>query len=75
MNLTKEAQQQISKSACNATLSHTIFIRTQYDVLRRLRAYWVPRFLIHEERLRELRYVYNFDNKVNPHHTVQPVKI
>jgi len=55
MNLTSEASTQISKAASNSTLSHTIFIRTQYDVLRRLRAYWVPRFLIHQEHLRELR--------------------
>ncbi|XP_069117342.1 regulator of G-protein signaling 22-like isoform X3 [Argopecten irradians] len=53
MNLTEDARNQISKSASCASLSHTIFLRTQYDVLRRLRAYWVPRFLIHQERLRE----------------------
>ncbi|XP_033734034.1 uncharacterized protein LOC117323122 isoform X2 [Pecten maximus] len=53
MNLTEDARNQISKSASSANLSHTIFLRTQYDVLRRLRAYWVPRFLIHQERLRE----------------------
>ncbi|XP_021361721.1 uncharacterized protein LOC110455726 isoform X3 [Mizuhopecten yessoensis] len=53
MNLTEDARNQISKTASSANLSHTIFLRTQYDVLRRLRAYWVPRFLIHQERLRE----------------------
>lgn len=53
--LTEDAKRQISHSANNAGLSHTVFIRTQYDVLRRLRAYWVPRFLIHKERMNELR--------------------
>nr|XP_034317314.1 regulator of G-protein signaling 22 isoform X16 [Crassostrea gigas] len=55
LNLTEEARDQITKASCNSSLSHTVFIRTQYDVLRRLRAYWVPRYLIHMERLRELR--------------------
>ncbi|XP_063428007.1 uncharacterized protein LOC134711377 isoform X3 [Mytilus trossulus] len=50
MNLTIDAKNSISKAASNANLSHTVFIRTQYDVLRRLRAYWVPRYLIHVER-------------------------
>ncbi|KAL5009301.1 hypothetical protein ScPMuIL_014882 [Solemya velum] len=50
LNLTKEAKEQIARAASNANLSHTVFIRTQYDVLRRLRAYWVPRFLLHQER-------------------------
>lgn len=57
MNLTEEARNQITKASCNSSLSHTVFIRTQYDVLRRLRAYWVPRYLIHMERLRELKWV------------------
>lgn len=50
MNLTIDAKNHIAKAASNANLSHTVFIRTQYDVLRRLRAYWVPRYLIHVER-------------------------
>ncbi|XP_052105835.1 uncharacterized protein LOC127738576 isoform X2 [Mytilus californianus] len=50
MNLTIDAKNSIAKAASNANLSHTVFIRTQYDVLRRLRAYWVPRYLIHVER-------------------------
>ncbi|WAR18878.1 hypothetical protein MAR_000716, partial [Mya arenaria] len=50
IHLTKDAKEQISKAASNANLSHSIFIRTQYDVLRRLRAYWVSRYLHHMER-------------------------
>ncbi|XP_062981474.1 uncharacterized protein LOC134398158 [Elgaria multicarinata webbii] len=30
--------------------------RKQYDALRRLRCYWVPRFLIHHQRTRQLRW-------------------
>ncbi|XP_074646346.1 uncharacterized protein LOC141902488 [Tubulanus polymorphus] len=51
LNFTNDAQEQMLKAASNANLSHTIFIRTQYDVLRRLRAYWVPRFIIHKGRV------------------------
>lgn len=50
MSLTKEAREQIQRASNNVSLHHTIFIRAQYDVLRRLRAYWVPRFLLHLER-------------------------
>lgn len=55
MNLTIDAKNHIAKAASNANLSHTVFIRTQYDVLRRLRAYWVPRYLIHVERETDYR--------------------
>ncbi|XP_013386604.1 uncharacterized protein LOC106156055 isoform X2 [Lingula anatina] len=54
INLTEDAQIQLRKTASSSSLSHTIFIRTQYNVLRRLRAYWVPRYLIHKERMDEL---------------------
>ncbi|XP_060552397.1 LOW QUALITY PROTEIN: uncharacterized protein LOC132713733, partial [Ruditapes philippinarum] len=50
IHLTKDAIEQISKAASNSNLSHSIFIRTQYDVLRRLRAYWVIRYMLHMER-------------------------
>ncbi|XP_029638273.2 uncharacterized protein LOC115213437 [Octopus sinensis] len=50
MSLTKEAKDQIQKSVNNVSLSHTIFVQTQYDVLRRLRTYWIPRYLLHLER-------------------------
>ncbi|XP_067682061.1 regulator of G-protein signaling 22-like isoform X1 [Haliotis asinina] len=56
LNLTQDARNNISKSASNVGLSHTIFLRTQYDVLRRLRAYWVPRFLLHQERMEPFSY-------------------
>ncbi|XP_014767812.1 uncharacterized protein LOC106867448 [Octopus bimaculoides] len=50
MSLTKEAKDQIQKSVNNVSLSHTIFVQTQYDVLRRLRTYWIPRYFLHLER-------------------------
>ncbi|KAH9492920.1 hypothetical protein Btru_032617 [Bulinus truncatus] len=49
LKLTQDALDQITKAATNMGVSHNIFLRTQYDVLRRLRAYWLPRFLIHCE--------------------------
>ncbi|KAL4237950.1 hypothetical protein ACF0H5_002660 [Mactra antiquata] len=54
IHLTKDAKEQISKAASNSNLSHSIFIRTQYDVLRRLRVYWVPRYMLHTERERKI---------------------
>ena len=50
LKLTQDAKEQIARSTSNMGLSHTIFLRTQYDVLRRLRAYWLPRYLTHCER-------------------------
>ncbi|CAH1792455.1 unnamed protein product [Owenia fusiformis] len=50
MNLTKEARAQLAKASGSSNLSHTIFIRAQYDVLRRLRTYWLQRFILHQER-------------------------
>lgn len=55
MSLTPDARAQIQRSAGSYQLSHTVFIRTQYDVLRRLRTYWVPRFILHIEKATDLR--------------------
>ena len=55
MNLTSEAKKNMRKTSTNASLSHTIFIRTQYDVLRRIRSYWLPRYIVHKERIHQLR--------------------
>ncbi|XP_035678626.1 uncharacterized protein LOC118417227 [Branchiostoma floridae] len=46
-NLTPDAQHQIRVAQENDGVSYTVFTRTQYDVLRRLRSYWVPRYLVH----------------------------
>jgi hypothetical protein len=32
----------------NPTLTHNLFDRIQYDILRRLRSYWVPRFILNK---------------------------
>ncbi|XP_071963188.1 uncharacterized protein [Antedon mediterranea] len=49
--LTKDAQEQIQIAQGNEGFSESVYTRTQYDVLRRLRMYWLPRFLIHQERI------------------------
>lgn len=54
LKLTPDARDQVVRAASNMGLSHTIFLRTQYDVLRRLRAYWMPRFLIHCEMTKQI---------------------
>ncbi|XP_033105030.1 uncharacterized protein LOC117107440 isoform X2 [Anneissia japonica] len=54
--LTKDAKDQIKKAQGNEGLSESVYTRTQYDVLRRLRMYWVPRFLIHQKRLGDFRF-------------------
>lgn len=54
MSLTDEAKRQISQAASSYQLSHAVFIRTQYDVLRRLRSYWVPRYILHREKTQTL---------------------
>ncbi|XP_053878830.1 uncharacterized protein LOC128834238 [Malaclemys terrapin pileata] len=44
----------------------TAFSRSQYDALRRLRAYWVPRFLLHHQRTRHLRTVPTSGSQTKP---------
>ncbi|XP_073484795.1 uncharacterized protein [Aquarana catesbeiana] len=43
-------QEQIRLSQQNWGPSYQALRRAQYDSLRRLRAYWIPRFLIHQQR-------------------------
>jgi hypothetical protein len=39
--------EKISNNYLNGqSLTHSLFDQIQYDVLRRLRSYWVPRFII-----------------------------
>ena len=41
--------QKISKNYLeSSSLNHTIFDNIQYDILRRIRAYWVPRFILNK---------------------------
>lgn len=54
--LTRDAVQQFMHAASHFGLKQMIFIHAQYSVLRRLRAYWVPRYLIHLERVNQLGY-------------------
>ncbi|XP_018118263.2 uncharacterized protein LOC108716562 isoform X2 [Xenopus laevis] len=47
--LTAECQEQIRLSQQNWGPTFPALRRSQYDALRRLRSYWVPRFLIHQK--------------------------
>lgn len=50
----KKMNEKINKSYTNSEyrLNHNLFDKIQYDVLRRLRAYWVPRFIINKLKQR-----------------------
>ncbi|MEE6517035.1 hypothetical protein FKM82_026966 [Ascaphus truei] len=48
--LSPECQEQIRVSQQNWGPTFHALKRPQYDALRRLRSYWVPRFLIHQQR-------------------------
>lgn len=43
-------KEQIERALYHGGLTQDLFARTQYDMLRRLRSYWIPRFLVHVER-------------------------
>jgi hypothetical protein len=55
--LTPEANRQITSTASMSVISDTIYVRAQYDTLRRLRTYWILRYIIHKERVGELESV------------------
>jgi len=57
LTLTRDAVQQFTHAANNSGLCRSIFTQAQYHVLRRLKTYWVPRYLLHKEYLNELRFV------------------
>lgn len=44
----------------SSSLNHTIFDQIQYDVLRRIRAYWVPRFILSKLKSTGKDYGYSF---------------
>ena len=49
----KKVHEKISDNYLNnQSLTHNLFERIQYDILRRLRAYWVPRFILHKLKKR-----------------------
>lgn len=50
-------QEQLEESIGEEETALASLSRKQYDALRRLRSYWVPRFLIHYQRIRQLRFV------------------
>ena len=54
-NISTETKEQIRKTLRTDGFSMTMFMRTQYDILRRLRSYWVPRYLEHMEKTEGIR--------------------
>ncbi|XP_069463431.1 uncharacterized protein [Ambystoma mexicanum] len=50
VHLSAESQVQVRVAQETLGLTFRAFSRAQYDALRRLRSYWVPRFLIHRQR-------------------------
>ncbi|KAK9411900.1 hypothetical protein NXF25_003075 [Crotalus adamanteus] len=48
-------QEQLEENIGEEETPFASLSRKQYDALRRLRSYWVPRFLIHYQRIRQLR--------------------
>lgn len=54
----KKMHKKISESYANneQRLNHNLFDQIQYDILRRLRAYWVPRFIINKLKQRGKNY-------------------
>ncbi|XP_056419636.1 uncharacterized protein LOC130361095 [Hyla sarda] len=54
--LSPDCQEQIRLCQQDLGPSYRSLRRTQYDALRRLRSYWVPRFLIHQQRCHLVRH-------------------
>ncbi|XP_075195090.1 uncharacterized protein LOC142295874 [Anomaloglossus baeobatrachus] len=54
--LSPESQEQIRQCQQSRGASYPALRRSQYDALRRLRSYWIPRFLIHRLRRRPGRH-------------------
>lgn len=48
-SFSKKVHKKISENyLTNSSLNHNIFDSIQYDILRRIRAYWVPRFILNK---------------------------
>ncbi|XP_075060560.1 uncharacterized protein LOC142145022 [Mixophyes fleayi] len=54
--LSPECQEQIRLGQQNWGPSYHALRRSQYDALRRLRSYWIPRFFIHQQRQHLIRH-------------------
>nr|XP_014430711.2 uncharacterized protein LOC102457038 [Pelodiscus sinensis] len=55
LSLSLASQEPTGETRGSMEATVIVFRRSQYDALRRLRAYWVPRFLLHHQRTRPLR--------------------
>jgi hypothetical protein len=57
----KKMHQSVSSNYLQSSnLNHAIFDNVQYDVLRRIRAYWVPRFILSKLKVNGKDYGYSF---------------
>ena len=53
----RKMHEKISKNYLNGqSLNHSLFDHIQYDILRRLRAYWVPRFILSKIKINRKDY-------------------
>lgn len=60
-SFSKKMHQSVSKNYLESSnLNHTIFDNIQYDILRRIRAYWVPRFILSKLKVNGKDYGYSF---------------
>ena len=49
----KKVHEKVSENYFNnQCLNHNLFDRIQYDILRRLRSYWVPRFILNKLKVK-----------------------
>lgn len=55
LSMPPASQEQLEETASDDETTFGALSRNQYEALRRLRFYWVPRFLIHYQRIRQLR--------------------
>ncbi|CAM4648770.1 unnamed protein product [Lepidochelys kempii] len=66
LSLSLASQEPKCEAQGSVEATFTAFSRSQYDALRRLRAYWVPRFLLHYQRTRHLRAVPTSGSQTKP---------
>ncbi|XP_039385949.1 uncharacterized protein LOC120400850 isoform X2 [Mauremys reevesii] len=66
LSMSLASQEPMCEAQGGVEATFSAFSRSQYDALRRLRAYWVPRFLLHHQRTRYLRTVPTSGSQTKP---------
>nr|XP_032626645.1 uncharacterized protein LOC116819206 [Chelonoidis abingdonii] len=66
LSLSLACQEPMCEAQGSIEATFSAFSRSQYDALRRLRTYWVPRFLLHHQRTRHLRTVPTSGSQTKP---------